>query len=97
MKKGWLNTPYVGEKQVFQLELADRDGTALAGSKVIGRFLRPSNIKDDVDFEMQEVGAGRYQAEVQLQYPGNWNMVLYIRHGEALHELQGSTYIEATR
>jgi len=97
LKKGWLQTPYVGEKHIFQLEVSDADGKILSGASVIGRFLRPSNIKNDVDFEMKEVATGRYQAELQLQYPGNWNMVLYIRHGEYLHELQGSTYIEAAR
>ena len=97
LKKGWLNQPYIGEKQVFQLEVSSADGQPLSGAKVVGRFLRPSNIKNDVDFVMQEVSSGRYQAELALVHPGNWNMVLYIRHGEDLHELQASTYIETAR
>ena len=97
LKKGWLNKPYIGEKQIFQLEVSTADGQPLSGASVIGRFLRPSNIKNDVDFAMQEVANGRYQAEVALVHPGNWNMVLYIRHGDDLHELQASTYIEVAR
>ncbi|MDH5183513.1 MAG: FixH family protein [Gammaproteobacteria bacterium] len=97
LKKGWLSTPHVGEKQVFQLEVNNAEGKSLAGAKIVGRFLRPSNIKNDVDFVMQEVSRGLYQTELALRYPGNWNMVLYIRHGDDLHELQASTYIEAAR
>jgi nitrogen fixation protein FixH len=95
--KGFTQTPYVGEDQVFQVELRDKQGKLLPEAEIVGRFLRPSNSKEDVDFTMKEVSPGRYQVHLSLAYPGNWDMDMYIRRGEDLHQLQASTYVEAAR
>ena len=37
------------------------------------------------------------QVNLSLAYPGNWDMDMYIHRGEDMHQLQGSTYVEAAR
>jgi len=95
--KGFTETPHVGEDQVFQVELRDKQGKLLPGAEINGRFMRPSNSKQDVDFNMKEVSPGLYQVHLSLAYPGNWDLDMHIRRGEEKHLLQGSTYVEAAR
>lgn len=97
IRKGWTQTPHVGEEQVFQVELRDKQGQLLPGAEIVGRFLRPSNSKEDVDFTLQEVSPGLYQVRLSLAYPGNWDMDMYIHRGEDRHQIQGSTFVEAAR
>ncbi|MBD3669890.1 MAG: FixH family protein [Gammaproteobacteria bacterium] len=97
IRKGWVQTPYVGEPQVFQVELKDKQGNLLEGADIVGRFLRPSNSSEDVEFSMQETAPGRYQVKTNLHLQGNWDMDMYIRLGEAMHQIQGSTYVEPSR
>jgi nitrogen fixation protein FixH len=97
IRKGFVNTPHVGEDQVFQLELRDKQGKLLSGAEINGRFMRPSNSKLDIPFEMKEVSPGLYQSHLSLAYPGNWDLDMHIRRGEEKHLLQGSTYVEAAR
>lgn len=97
IRKGFVETPHVGEEQVFQVELRDKQGKLLSGAEISGRFMRPSNSKLDVDFDMNEVKPGLYQTHLSLAYPGNWDLDMHIRRGEEKHLLQGSTYVEAAR
>lgn len=97
IRKGFVDTPYVGKDQVFQVELHDKQDKPLTGAEISGRFMRPSNSKQDVYFEMKPVSPGLYQVHVTLAYPGKWDLDMDIERGPDKHILQGSTYVEASR
>ncbi|NIP73015.1 MAG: FixH family protein [Gammaproteobacteria bacterium] len=94
VRKGWLTPrPLAGGAPVLQLAVEDRDGDAVRGAEVRGRFLRPSNSRLDRPFTMDEARPGIYRAAVALPEPGRWQLRLTIRKGEMVHEVRGSTRI----
>lgn len=94
VRKGWLTPrPLAGGAPVLQLAVEDREGAAVRGAEVRGRFLRPSNSRLDRPFTMHEARPGTYRASVALPEPGTWQLRLIIRKGETVHEVRGSTRI----
>ncbi|MGB5064813.1 MAG: FixH family protein [Candidatus Competibacter sp.] len=91
--KGWLNEPIVGQPALFRVTVQTRDGDPVSGATLDGRFLRPSTSTLDVDFSLTETTPGRYEAQVNLPVPGHWDLVLQIRKGEELHEIQANTQV----
>ena len=47
-----------------------------------------------MDFNLNETAPGVYEAPVSLPVAGHWNLVLQIRKGEELHEIQANTRVE---
>ncbi|AOU96783.1 hypothetical protein BI364_01040 [Acidihalobacter yilgarnensis] len=94
VRKGFLETPRVGNKAIFQVEVTDREGKPLSAASVSGRFMRPSNAAEDQRFVMHEVGLGLYQVSVALPHPGSWELLLDIRHGQSIYEAHGLTAVE---
>ena len=92
--KGWLNEPIVGQAALFRATVQTRDGAPVTGATVDGQFLRPSTNTLDVDFNLNETAPGVYEAPVSLPVAGHWNLVLQIRKGEELHEIQANTRVE---
>ena len=95
VQKGWLTDPVTNQPTTFRVAAQTRDGQPLTGATVAGQFLRPSSSKLDVGFNLPERAPGVYEAEIQLPLPGAWNLVLQIRQGEDLHEIQANTTIGA--
>ncbi|MEZ5584227.1 MAG: FixH family protein [Candidatus Competibacteraceae bacterium] len=67
----------------------------MTGAAVAGQFLRPSTKELDVDFALKETAPGIYETKVALPAAGRWNLVLSIRKGEELHEIQAHTSVLA--
>jgi nitrogen fixation protein FixH len=95
IRKGWLNTPVVGETSVFQVQIFDRDGNPVDYASVSGFFMRPADSKRDQAFVMQALGDGIYQARLILSEPGIWDLLLTIKKDDDVHELKGTTNIAA--
>ncbi|MDG4554808.1 MAG: FixH family protein [Candidatus Competibacter sp.] len=91
--KGWLNEPIAGQPALFRATVQTRDGEPLASATLVGQFLRPSTSTLDVDFTLAETAPGVYEAPVSLPVAGHWNLVLQIRKGEELHEIQANTRV----
>ncbi|MEJ2479292.1 MAG: FixH family protein [Acidihalobacter sp.] len=91
VRKGFIDPPRAGHDAVFQLELRDRAGRPLVEAAVTGSFMRPSNAGEDQRFVMREVRPGQYRAVIRLPRPGNWELLLDIRRGDALYEVRGLT------
>lgn len=96
VQKGWQAQPLEGQPAVFLVSVQDRQGAPVTGATVSGRFLRTSNSEYDFDFTMTETAPGRYQLETRLPLPGLWQLVLQIRHDEALHEIRAITSVQAS-
>ena len=95
VRKGWLYTPVVGQPATFLVTVHARDGEAVTGAQVAGRFLRTSNSRDDLDFAMSEVAPGEYRTTLEMPLHGLWRLVLRIRRGDALHEVRAETSVAA--
>ena len=94
VNKGWLSEPIAGQSTGFRVTVQTREGDPIDGATVVGRFLRPSTSSLDIDFKLAEVAPGRYETEVRLPVPGHWDLMLQIRKGEELHEVQANTQVQ---
>ncbi len=91
--KGWLNPPQVGQQNVFQVKILDRNDQAIENAEIKGVFLRPADSRRDQPFTMAELGGGVYQAHLILSEAGKWDLLLTVRKDDAVHELKGTTRI----
>ncbi len=97
VKKGFISTPYAGEPVIFQVQVLDKSGVPVQGASVQGRFLRPSDKREDFNIDLTEVEPGLFQQEVRMSLPGRWYLVLQVRRDDDLHEIRGWTRIEQAR
>ena len=93
VRKGWQFKPVVGQPATFIVSVNDRQGAPVTGAAVDGRFLRPSNSRDDIAFAMNEVAPGEYRVALQMPLHGLWDLVLQIRRGDDLHEVRAQTSV----
>jgi nitrogen fixation protein FixH len=94
VRKGWQDQPYVNRPAVFLVTVVDAEGVPVSGADIQGEFLRTSNSAFDRAFTMVETAPGEYRLDTQLSQPGLWRLVLKIRKGEALHEIQAITSVK---
>lgn len=95
-KHGWLTPPVKDQPAVFQIEAMDRNGHTLDGLSITVELLRPSNFREDREFELEEVSPGVYQQQVALPSHGNWDVLIHIHKGDDLHEIRGDTFVKAS-
>ena len=97
VRKGWVGKAVAGQTQIFKVAVTDREGRPVVGATIRGQFLRPADHEKDIDFTMQETGAGIYQAKLALPEPGLWSLVLTIERGDEWHEVRARTRLQAAR
>ncbi|MEW6445284.1 MAG: FixH family protein [Pseudomonadota bacterium] len=90
---GWLGAPRKDVKTPFQVKVQDRHGSPISGAEVTVRFLRPSNQREDFSLSLPEVEAGAYRAPATPSLAGLWQVVILIRRGDDVHEVQASTEV----
>lgn len=92
VQKGWVGEAVAGEAALLRVAVQTSSGQPLTEAQVDGQFLRSATSKLDVDFKLQETATpGVYEGRITLPAPGHWNLVLSIRKGEDVHEIQAST------
>lgn len=89
----WEAPLVAGDPARLEITVQDRTGDPVAGAEVSGVFVRPSNSRDDQTFSMRETSVGIYRTEVTLPFPGRWDLVLTVRRGEDVHEVQAPTEV----
>ncbi len=92
--QGWVNPPTAGTPSLFRVSVQDRDGVPVSGAQVRGTFMRPSDSRDDRPFALAETAPGVYSARITLPDPGRWDLVLRVRRGDDLHEVEARTELE---
>jgi len=97
LRYGWVGKPVANQPAKFRVKIQDKSGKPVLGANVKGQFLRTSNSRDDVSFEMQELGQGDYGVAVTLVEHGLWNLVLHAKKGDDLHEVRASTSIASAK
>lgn len=94
---GWRDTPYAGQRNTLKIKVRDRADQPISDARVRGKLLRPADQSLDQTFTMAPRGSGIYLAELAPAVPGRWDVLLTIRRGEAEHELQASTTVQAAQ
>lgn len=95
IRKGWLRDPIAGQPTIFRVAVQGRDGQPITGAEIAGEFLRPSDSRQDVPFNLAETAPGVYETTLALPLAGRWNLVLRVRKGEDLHEIRAATQLLA--
>lgn len=97
VRKGWVGPALIGQPARFRIEVRDRHGRPVVADRVTGKFMRPGDIRQDIEFEMRPLGAGRFEAQLVMPQAGRWNLFLQIRKGDIRHEISAHTFVEAAR
>jgi nitrogen fixation protein FixH len=93
--KGWLGkTPKAGKEGIFQVVLEDKEGKRIDGVELHGRFMRPSDSRKDVRFQMKEISTGQFQVRIVLPEPGAWDLSLQLHKDDVRYNLRASTTID---
>lgn len=58
--------------------LADEEGKAVRGQAVQARLERPTDKRQDLSVELNEVGAGTYEARAEPVARGQWDLVVEV-------------------
>ncbi|MEJ2059460.1 MAG: FixH family protein [Gammaproteobacteria bacterium] len=93
VKKGFSDKPMANRKQVFEVEILDRDGVPVTGAHVEANFLRASNERLDQIHVLKEMRPGLYRGQVMLPLPGYWDVFLRINHGKDSYEDKAMTEV----
>lgn len=94
IRKGWLGEAKANTPVIFRLEIKTREQQPVIEANVSGKFLRPADSKQDVQFSMREIEPGIYQQSITLNQPGNWDLVLKINKDSDKHEIRAKTFIK---
>jgi nitrogen fixation protein FixH len=73
--------------------LRDQSGSAITGASLAAHFIRPTREGFDSEIALQDVGAGRYEAQPVLALPGQWDMVVTANHDGASYQTTKRVYI----
>ncbi|MGF1548052.1 MAG: FixH family protein [Thiotrichales bacterium] len=95
VRKGWTRAAESSRAETFRLEVVDAGGVPISDARVHGHFLRPSDHRLDLAFEMQSRGGGVYEVELTLPQPGRWSLVALIERGQAWHEVRAATTLQS--
>ena len=96
IKKGWLTPAVAGRESMFQVQVLDKSGEAIAEAEVSVLFLRPSDQRLDQTLVMSESAPGIYQIPIELPIGGTWDVVIDIVKGEDEHQLTAATRIASS-
>lgn len=75
-------------KRLVSLNLSDKDGGALEGAVIAYSAFNSARAGESVSGEFVEVGSGRYDAVIDVEYPGLWVFRLRCERGDAVFTKQ---------
>lgn len=69
------------------------DGAPLDGATLSARFIRPTSQGADTEVPLNETGAGRYEAQLGLALPGQWDIVILASHDGASYQTSRRVFV----
>ena len=94
IKLGWKDEAYSQVKNTLHVEIKTQGGVNLNDAEVVAQFLYPADTKFDQTLYLTRNEKGVYSTEVTLVKPGDWDMVLNIRHEMGFHEMRTKTTVQ---
>jgi nitrogen fixation protein FixH len=86
---------FVNQTGTYRFSAVDSRGLPLADAQVDLVAYRPSDAAADFTTRLEEIGVGRYQANILLPLPGVWDLNLRIIRGEDHLEVTQRIYAKA--
>lgn len=77
------------------IHLLDKDQKAITSAQVRIGMWRMANSRDDRQFDLKEINAGTYQAEILLPHEGRWLSELSIKQGDNAYLKQQQLFIDS--
>ena len=74
--------PAINQSESYLVRAVDSAGQPIIGAQAEFAAFRPVENGHDVVFDMRDMGAGYYAAEVDFNLPGNWDLIVTVRQGE---------------
>ena len=59
----------------IEVQAKDNNGNELTGYQVVSKFSRPTQSKDDIKIELNEINAGTYEGELVNELAGQWDLI----------------------
>ncbi len=91
---GWKNDAYSNVVNTLFVEIKQSDGSYLSNAEVTALFFYPADTKFDQVHTLSSDESGLYRSDVTLANPGDWDMVLNIRHKNGEYEMRTRTTIQ---
>ncbi|VAW99807.1 hypothetical protein MNBD_GAMMA21-2347 [hydrothermal vent metagenome] len=95
VKLGWQDAALINNSNTFKLKITQRDGVPLKNARVTAKFLYPANLKYDQTHVLTEDKNGLYFVTMQLQQPGNWDVIVSIQHDDDNYEVRSKTTVKS--
>jgi nitrogen fixation protein FixH len=97
IKLGWKNEAQAGVHNALYVEIKDAQGHVLDNANVTARFMYPADMNLDQTLKLSRAENGLYVADLTLMNPGDWSMILNIKHGQDQYEMRTRTTIHQAR
>ena len=81
------------QRGLIDLLLKDRYGSAVQGAVVKASLVRPTHEGYDFSVELASLGDGRYNTEIDLPLPGQWDLLLEVTHERGSYQLRERIFI----
>lgn len=95
---GWQSETVIStesdDARILQVRMTDRDGRALDGLTLEAYLVRPSNDGQDVTLTPRPRGEGSYVAAFTLPAPGQWELRLVARSGNAIWQHSERVFVK---
>jgi len=86
---GWQQSPSLNSAELFEVKVTDKHGELLTDADVKASYLSTADPSQDQQVVLTEQSPGVYYANVALNVPGRWTIVLRVTRGEDIHEIKG--------
>lgn len=77
-----------GSPTQFTLELNDRAGNPVQGGHVTINAQWPGSPEFDSVATLEEVAPGSYAGAIEFSRPGNWDVIIEVKHQDSLFEME---------
>jgi nitrogen fixation protein FixH len=94
IKLGWKDDALTGVKNTLYVEIKNADNRLLRDAEVTAKFMYPADMKLDQKHQLTMNEQGIYQAELTLMNPGDWDMILNVKHNQDTYEMRTKTTIK---
>ena len=94
VKLGWKQEAYTNTANTLMVEIRQRDGSISSDAEVTARFLYPADQKLDQTHHLKYRKDGLYRVDLTLTNPGDWDMILNVKHETGQYEMRTRTEIK---
>lgn len=88
------DVPTLGLAQPYRITVVDRDGYPVSNAQVELAVFRPNDAKKDFTVVLTEMERGKYSSNVTFDWPGNWDLLVSVKHGTDHLDIARRIFVE---